>query len=236
MRRAAIPGFCGPSAVRYASPGSDDLLCVLNSPLQLVPASEVWGRRVDRRRVSRIRSYDGKMWQARTVEFRGEHFVAPFIINGGGISCTRPILSPFLLERVASVPREKVENSGGCEVPYWATAAGGSFSVPSPLGKLKGFSNWPADRAAEDCRGNLIGHGLADLVQLMKGFAVSVREGFMTVEQAVRALELGAEDDVKMHWNTDAVKEELQLMIDAYGEAESGGECLLELVKRRWLV
>ena len=70
------------------------------------------------------------MWQLRTVRLNGQHFVAPFIINGGGISATQPILGMPLVKRIAA------DHSNPNK----------TLCVETPIGDLVTLSEWDAER------------------------------------------------------------------------------------------
>lgn len=124
----------------------------LNPTMQPAPSSS-YGARARGFFVSPIMSFNGKMWQLRTVRLRGQHYVAPFMINGGGITARQPILAQAFVAHI------------GGELSNVDKA----LAVESPLGDLTTFSPWD-DVRADDATivHNLIGHGLADLLQKLE--------------------------------------------------------------------
>jgi hypothetical protein len=89
--------------------------------------SAEYGKRARGFFVSPIQSFGGKMWQLRTVRLNGQHFVVPFIINGGGISATQPVLGMPLVKRIGG------EHSK-------------TLCVETPIGDLVTFTEWDAER------------------------------------------------------------------------------------------
>ena len=137
--------------------------------------------------VSSIQSSNGKLWQLRTITFRQTYFVVPFIINGGGICATQPILGSPMVKRIGA------DHSNPCK----------DLIVDSPIGNLCTFSSWDNDRNEDVKRAddgvlyNLIGHGLADLLQKIDVLAGQVLDGEQSVDSIVLRLQKSSAADVR---------------------------------------
>ena len=147
------------------------------------------------------------MWQLRTVRLNDRHFVAPFIINGGGISATQPILGMPLVKRIAgdhSNPKK-------------------TLCIETPIGDLHTFSEWDYERDVDIMKNedgimfNLIGHGLADLLQGIHAYSDQVLHGEITLDVAVRCAIRGSTPDVSKfaQRNEEFVRRELEETVKA---------------------
>ena len=125
-------------------------------PASLPPKSPHYGAVTSRFRVSNVYTYgDGKKWQLRTICYRGNHYIVPFVLNSGGVNPRHPIIGTPLLRKIGALPdgidRAAFENKG-------------RVTIPSPMGELRNFQDWDLSRMKHedlDERFNLIGHGWA---------------------------------------------------------------------------
>lgn len=152
--------------------------------------------------VSPIMSFNGKMWQLRTVCLRGQHYVAPFIVNGGGVCARQPILSAAFVRVIGG------EHSN-CDR---------ALAVESPLGDLTAFSEWDDTRSDEaTVMHNLVGHGLADLLQKLEFASIMAIDTGLTTEKIRCHLLRAAKPDVYpcLVKNETALVREIEATVDA---------------------
>jgi hypothetical protein len=193
---------------RFVEPISFKNDILFMNPVHKPSMSREYGQRAQGFFVSPIQSFQGKMWQLRTVRLNCQHFVVPFIINGGGISATQPILGSPLVKRIGA-DRSNPNRT---------------LCLETPIGNLHTFSEWDNERDAdtleteEGIMFNLIGHGLADLLQCVKAYSGQILHGdALTPESAVRVAIRDARDDVKKHTeqNEQFVRRELEETVKA---------------------
>lgn len=218
------------SSLRFIEPINLKQEILFMNPSFKPPMSDQYGLPTTNFFVSSIQSFNGKLWQLRTVRLRAQHFTAPFIINGGGICATQPILGRPFLQKIGA------EHSNPLK----------QLAVETPIGSLQTFSEWDSERhsdtmtAADGILFNLIGHGLADLLQKIDGFAVAVLEGAITIEQAVSLIQKSAAVDVRnyLKTHTEALRRELAATLVAKNfEASTEGVALHEYAgKAGWLL
>ena len=197
-------------------------------PHLLPPASEHYGAKTTGFKLSRILQYptdhdEGKLWQLRTVCFRGERFIAPFVLNTGGVEGPMPIVGTPLLRKIGAIPQ-------GIDRIAWknyeTTSVGGQgaplVTVPSPLGRLGELQDWDMDRGTSlniDERYNLIGHGFAFFIRDVQVWAGAVVDGIITFDAAVERLiskcDPGLVPYIQNPVNRVRVQRELRATIDA---------------------
>lgn len=181
--------------------------------------SDEYGKRATTFFVSPICNFQGKLWQLRTVRYRGAYYVAPFIINGGAVSATQPIVSKSLISFIGA-EHSNVDKS---------------FAVDTSLGALTTFSEWDYEcekdvTAAPDAlMFNLLGHGLADHLHQIDSWAHAVADKDISMDLALRRVAKSSQSDVAAHIarNEDLVRRELEATVDAHERKLANGDVLL---------
>ena len=207
------------------------------------PPSEHYGKPCRRFQVSTLRMFNGKAWQLRTMQHRGQHFIVPFIINTGGVDSFRPIIDPQTLSQILGRPVDPA-----C-FDQSRAARQHRITIPSPLGELHSFSFWDPERAdaikraaqAQGCVGldlryNLIGHGFAFFIRDVHAAALKVHDGRLPFDKTLEWLiadcppEKGLRDYIQNPANRWRVERELSACVGALKD----DDVPLDELARRW--
>lgn len=195
------------------------------NPQFLPPASAFYGAVCPSGfKVSKMFDFDGKPWQLRTILFRDKHYIAPFVINSGGVASTAPILGTPLLKKIGAI----VDDNSITGRASWSNE-GGLVKVPSPLGELSTVSDWDEGEAKIsniDERYNLIGLGWAAFQVSVEAAARRAKKGTGSpVETEIQELIEFCPDDIAPYIrhpeNKIRVERELRAMIDAVKDERS---------------
>ena len=205
------------------------------NPSFLVEKGLCYGVPTDKFRVSQMRQEgvftqpgdDGKWWQLRTVSFDGIYFIAPFLINSGGIAGAMPIVATPLLRKIGAMPE-----NGAREI---APTTFDRFHVPSPLGNIGLVQDWDGDRRNSniDERYNLIGESWAIFIAQVEMRARYVKLKIMTKETALNLLVAYCPAPLRCYLKNSANKRYLEREFDAVSESLDDNRSL-HLVASDW--